>query len=123
MRIPGFSHLVALTMLKALFLEDPEPLEALREALSIYAHSFGDWSEHTSAMHQYALWTALEAEGLGANLQHYNPLIDRKAQEHWKIPAEWRLRSQLVFGGKVADAGEKEFKPVEGVRLFVHGAK
>lgn len=74
-------------------------------------------------MHQYALWTALEAEGFGASLQHYQPLIDRKAQEHWNIPVEWRLRAQLVFGGKVADAAarEKEFKPVEESRLFVYG--
>lgn len=27
------------------------------------------WSEHSSGMHQYAVWTALEAEGLGCNLQ------------------------------------------------------
>ncbi|KAJ4363940.1 putative nitroreductase [Neocucurbitaria cava] len=107
----------------ALFLEDPEPVEALRKGFPIFAHHFGDWSEHTSAMHQFALWTALEAEGLGASLQHYNPIIDIKAQEHWNIPVDWKLRSQLVFGGKVADAGEKEFKPVEGTRLFVHGAK
>lgn len=110
-------------MFQALFLEDPEPVEALRKGFPIYAHHFGDWSEHTSAMHQFALWTALEAEGLGASLQHYNPIIDLKAQEHWNIPVDWKLRAQLVFGGKVADAGEKEFKPVEGTRLFVHGAK
>jgi hypothetical protein len=105
-----------------LFWEDPAPVRALQEAYPLYAHHFPDWSEHTSAMHQYALWVALEAEGFGANLQHYNPIIDRKAQENWNIPLDWKLRAQLVFGGKVADAGEKTFKPVEGERLFVYGA-
>jgi len=106
-----------------LFYEDPEPVEGLRKAFPIYAHHFGDWSEHTSAMHQYALWVALEAEGLGANLQHYNPLIDQKAAEKWNIPLEWKLRAQLVFGGRAGEPGEKKFEDVQGKRLFVHGAK
>ncbi|KAJ4375993.1 putative nitroreductase [Neocucurbitaria cava] len=105
-----------------LFYEDPEPVENLRKAFPLYAHHFGDWSEHTNAMHQYALWVALEAEGLGANLQHYNPIIDQKAASHWNIPLEWKLRSQLVFGGRAGEAGEKQFQQVEGKRLFVHGA-
>jgi len=50
-------------------------------------------------MHQYMLWTALEAEGCGANLQHYNPIIDIKAKDHWKVPMDWSLKGQLVFGG------------------------
>lgn len=74
-------------------------------------------------MHQYALWVALEAEGFGANLQHYNPLIDPKAAEHWKIPLEWKLLSQLVFGGRAGGPGEKTHKETFGERLFVHGAK
>jgi predicted oxidoreductase (fatty acid repression mutant protein) len=111
-----------LTHHKVLFFEDPEPVENLRKQFPIYAHHFGDWSEHTNAMHQYALWVALEAEGFGANLQHYNPIVDQKVQQHYEIPLEWKLRGQLVFGGKVADAGEKQFAPLEK-RVFVHGAK
>ncbi|KAF2748227.1 Nitroreductase [Sporormia fimetaria CBS 119925] len=105
-----------------LFFEDPEPVQALEKAFPIYAHHFPTWSEHTSAMHQFALWTALEAAGLGANLQHYNPIVDRKVQEHWNIPLEWKLRAQLVFGGRAGEPGDKDFKPLEQ-RLFVHGAK
>jgi predicted oxidoreductase (fatty acid repression mutant protein) len=56
-------------------------------------------SEHSNAMHQFTMWTALEAEGLGCNLQHYNPLIDNKAKEHWGLDMEWSLKAQLVFGG------------------------
>ena len=74
-------------------------------------------------MHQYFLWVALEAEGLGANLQHYNPLVDQKTQQHYNIPLEWKLRSQLVFGGKTGSAPEpKEKLPLEK-KVFVHGAK
>jgi predicted oxidoreductase (fatty acid repression mutant protein) len=68
------------------------------------------------------MWVALEAEGLGANLQHYNPIVDRKVQEHWNIPVDWKLRAQLVFGGRAGEPGKKEFKPVEE-RLFIHGGR
>lgn len=70
-------------------------------------------------MLQHVIWVALEAEGLGANLQHYNPLIDAKVAEQWKLPAEWKLSAQLVFGGKTGDAGDKTFIPVEErVKVF-----
>lgn len=72
-------------------------------------------------MHQYALWCALEAEGLGANLQHYNPIIDQKVAKAWSVPESWVLRAEMVIGGRVAEAGEKTFKPVEE-RFLVHGA-
>jgi uncharacterized protein len=64
-------------------------------------------------MHALVLWTALEAEGLGANLQHYNPLIDDGVVKKWGVPTEWKLTAQLVFGTPVGDAGEKTFKPLE----------
>jgi Predicted oxidoreductase related to nitroreductase len=83
---------------------------------------FPIWASHSTAMLQFAVWTALEAEGLGANLQHYNPLVDQKVQETWKVPANWKLSAQLVFGGKaVPDAGEKTFQPLEQ-KLKVYGA-
>lgn len=71
-------------------------------------------------MHQFILWAGLEAEGFGANLQHYNPVVDRKVQEHWKIPLDWSLKAQLVFGGRVDSPPEKTFKSIEG-RVFVYG--
>jgi predicted oxidoreductase (fatty acid repression mutant protein) len=83
----------------------------------MYAHQFGDWSEHTNAMHQYALWVALEAEGFGANLQHYNQVIDQKAAQHWNIPLEYKLRAQLVFGGHAGGPPEKTFQDTFGKRL------
>lgn len=64
-------------------------------------------------MLQLVTWTALETEGLGANLQHYNPLIDEKVAATWDVPADWKLHAQLVFGSKAAPAGEKTFMPVE----------
>ncbi|KAF2432096.1 nitroreductase family protein [Tothia fuscella] len=103
-----------------LFFEDPEPIQRLQKAFALYADKFPQWSEHTSAMHQYVLWAGLESEGFGANLQHYNPVVDQAAQNEWKIPQEWSLKAQLVFGGKVGQPGDKSFEPLEK-RVFFHG--
>ena len=68
-------------------------------------------------MHQFYLWTALEAEGFGANLQHYNPLPDVRAAETFNIPKEWVLKAQLVFGTPKSGARE-ELKPREQKKSF-----
>ncbi len=58
--------------------------------------------------------------GVGANLQHYNPVIDAQVAQTWNVPANWTLRAQLVFGGIGAPAGEKTFAPIDE-RLKVFG--
>lgn len=66
-----------------------------------------------------AVWTGLEALGFGANLQHYNPLIDAGVAKQWDLPSDWRLIAQLVFGAPEAQAGEKVQKPAEErVKVF-----
>lgn len=104
-----------------LFYEDPDPVDQLKRNIAQYAEHFGTWSEQTNAMNQFAVWTALDAEGLGANLQHYNPLIDQRVADEWKIPQTWALRAQLVFGNRTGPELEpKEKKDVES-KLFIHG--
>jgi predicted oxidoreductase (fatty acid repression mutant protein) len=94
----------------------------MQEKFALYADRFPVWAGHSDAMHQFAIWTALEAEGLGCSLQHYNPLIDEKVRSAWGVSAEWELSAQLVFGAPVGDAGAKAFLPVEGERFTVFGA-
>ncbi len=103
-----------------LFFEDQSVVRGLQERFPSYAANFPVWAEHADAMHQYAVWTTLAAAGVGANLQHYNPLIDDAVAQNWSIPADWTLRAQLVFGGIAAPAGEKQFAPLED-RFRVHG--
>ena len=45
-------------------------------------------------MVQYAVWTTLAAAGIGANLQHYNPLPDAAIAKEWNLPESWLLRAQ-----------------------------
>lgn len=103
-----------------LFFEDQNVVKHLQENFAPYADRFPTWSEHTNAMHQYVIWTALASLDIGANLQHYNPVIDEEVAKAWNIDPSWTLIAQMVFGGIEQPAGDKEFEPVEK-RLKVYG--
>ncbi|MED3785933.1 nitroreductase family protein [Peribacillus frigoritolerans] len=96
-----------------LFFEDESVVKSLQEQFATYADNFPIWSQQTSGMHQLVVWTALEAEGLGATLQHYNPLIDDEVKNEWNVPSNWKLIAQMPFGNPTAQPGDKEFKPLE----------
>ena len=96
-----------------LFFEDESVVKSLQEQFATYADNFPIWSQQTSGMHQLVVWTALEAEGLGATLQHYNPLIDDEVKKEWNVPNNWKLIAQMPFGNPTAQPGDKEFKPLE----------
>ena len=102
-----------------LFFEDFAPLEAAKAGAGSYADKFGDWSNHTSGMHQLAVWTMLEDAGFGASLQHYNTIIDDEVKETWRINKEWKLIAQMPFGVPTAEPGEKEFGSIaERMQVF-----
>ncbi len=104
-----------------LFFEDQNVVSYLQNNFALYANKFPIWSEQTNAMHQYVIWTALATLNIGANLQHYNPLIDAQVASTWNIDSSWDLVAQMVFGSIEQPAGEKEFEPLEK-RLKVFGA-
>lgn len=103
-----------------LFFEDKGVVRSMQEAAPLYVDKFPIWSHQTSAMHQYVIWTALASLDIGANLQHYNPVIDQKVAEEWSIAEDWELNAQMVFGAIEQPAGDKAFKPVEE-RMKVFG--
>ena len=104
-----------------LLFEDMSVVEGLQAQFPAYAENFPIWADHANAMIQYALWTTLATLKVGANLQHYNPVIDDAVAKTWNIPSNWKLRAQLVFGGIGAPAGEKEYAPIED-RFVSYGA-
>ncbi|KAK2838285.1 hypothetical protein FQN49_006433 [Arthroderma sp. PD_2] len=102
-----------------LFYEDPTVIPGLCEKFPQYKDQFPIWAHHSNAMHQYFLWTTLESLGLGASLQHYNPIIDEKVAETFSLPSEWMLVAQMPFGVPTASPKEKTFDPVEPrIRVF-----
>ncbi|KAL8748640.1 MAG: hypothetical protein Q9199_008127 [Rusavskia elegans] len=107
-----------------LFYEDTDSVREFQNKFKTYEDKFPGWSEQTNGMHQYHIWTALETEGLGVNLQHYNPLIDVRLETEYKVPSTWNLKAQMVFGKPTSGPAveNKEFKPVEE-RMKVYGAK
>lgn len=102
-----------------LFFEDQDVVKGLQEQMELYKDNFPIWSEQASGMLQYVVWTALEVEGLGATLQHYNPLIDEEVRKKWGVPENWLLRGQMPFGKPEGPAGDKEYQPLEErVKVF-----
>lgn len=92
-----------------LFFEDQSVIKGLQENVPLYADNFPVWAEQSNGMAQYATWMALAAEGIGANLQHYNPVIDEAVAAKWAIPANWKLRAQMPFGSIENAADAKDY--------------
>ena len=96
-----------------LFYEDQQVVKKLQEQFPRYQANFPVWSEHASAMHQFAVWMLLEEAGFGASLQHYNPLIDEVVAETWNISPEWKMIAQMPFGVISSEPDKKMFGPLE----------
>ena len=102
-----------------LFFEDQTTVEKMQSSFPFYAGKFPVWSQHTNAMHQIIIWSAFESEGLGASLQHYNPIVDEAVHREWLVPENWILVAQMPFGKPLGVPGAKEFSDVEArIKVF-----
>lgn len=81
-----------------LFFDETATVKKMQEDYALYADNFPIWAQQSNGMLQFAIWTALTNMGLGANLQHYNPLIDEKIKALFAVPASWKLIAQMPFG-------------------------
>jgi predicted oxidoreductase (fatty acid repression mutant protein) len=113
-RLQGFRDGVG----TVLFFENQKTIQTMQENAPSYKEQFPFWSHQGSAMLQYATWMSLTAEGIGASLQHYNPIIDVEVKQTWDIPAEWSLVAQMPFGEPNEQPGERTFLPFEDVVKF-----
>lgn len=104
-RIEGFAKGAG----TVLFFEDQDVVKSLQAQFPLYADNFPIWSEQSSGMAQLAVWTVLANAGIGASLQHYNPLINAGVSKTWDVPASWTLRAQMPFGSNEAPFPEKAF--------------
>lgn len=102
-----------------LFFEDTNALETVKNKFPLYKDNFSIWAEQANGMLQYAVWTMLAAAGIGASLQHYNPLIDAKVKQMWNLPDFWQLKAQMPFGGIKTPPVDKTFVPIaERLKVF-----
>ncbi|KAF7977975.1 hypothetical protein HWV62_1801 [Athelia sp. TMB] len=103
-----------------LFFEDSTPLDALAKQIPPLAPHFPMWSANAAGMLQFAVWAALEAEGLGASLQHHaarSPEIAAGIRSAFALPEAWKSTGLMPFGVPVGPPGHlgrgKTFKPIE----------
>lgn len=96
-----------------LFFENWKIVEELQARFPTYKDNFPLWAYQANAMAEYLVWTALAERGIGASLQHYNPLIDEAVHHAFQIPAHWKLIAQMPFGVKGGEPGPKTFVPIE----------
>ncbi len=102
-----------------LFFEDQETVTGLQTKYPKYAHNYPDWSMQSSGILQYIIWTALSSVNIGASLQHYTEIINEYVTLQYNIPRNWKLISQMPFGGIVAEPEEKTFLPLsERMRIY-----
>lgn len=101
-----------------LFFESSDMISAMQDQIPVYAANLPTWAMQANGMLQFAVWTALEDLGLGANLQHYNPIIDESIKKIFYLPDSWDLVAQLVFGEILEPAPPIEKIPT-GVRVKI----
>ncbi|KAK5101091.1 hypothetical protein LTS08_004697 [Lithohypha guttulata] len=86
---------------------------------------FDQWNTHSQGMLQIHTWDALELEGLGANVQHFDflPGFAQVVKDNWKLSEDWNLHAQMVFGKPTGGPGPKSFDDIDGKRLLIFGDK
>ena len=102
-----------------LYFYDEEVVGALQKKFPTYADNFPVWANQANGMLQINIWTGLIELGIGANLQHYNPVIDSLVQEMFEVPKSWKLIAQMPFGGIVTELDPKEKENIADRVMFV----
>lgn len=101
-----------------LFFDDDAVIDNFKQQFAAYASAFDNFAAHGQGIAQANVWNALAEQKIGANLQHYNPIIDADVKAKWNVPESWRLVAQMVFGGIAAPAGDQERQPAsERIRV------
>ena len=91
-----------------LFFYDRSVVEALQEQFPLYADHFPVWANQANGMLQLAVWCGLRELGIGASLQHYNPVINEAVRKLVHVPDNYVLVAQMPFGGIVSEPKPKD---------------
>jgi predicted oxidoreductase (fatty acid repression mutant protein) len=96
-----------------LYFDETAVTAALADQFPTYRDNFPVWAQQANGMLQFAVWTALEQAGLGASLQHYNPLIDAAVKSAFSLPDSWQLVAEMPFGVPTGMPAEKQTQAAE----------
>lgn len=91
-----------------LYFIDTDTVKALQEQFPAYAANFPIWANQANGMLQINIWSALRELEVGANVQHYNPVIDDAVKKLFDVPESYQLVAQMPFGGIAAEPDPKE---------------
>ena len=95
-----------------LYFYDTDVVKGMQEQFPGYADNFPVWANQANGMLQISIWTALRELGVGANVQHYNPVIDDAVKKLFDVPESYKLLAQMPFGGIAA---QPDAKPAEDI--------
>ncbi|KAJ6134465.1 hypothetical protein N7523_000787 [Penicillium sp. IBT 18751x] len=95
-----------------IFWERGQTTQEAAETHKATGHMFAEWGDHSQGIHQILVWTALELEGVGANLQHMNaiPPIEAAIKKFAGVPDDYTLKAHLNYGDEQAAHPEKPEK-------------
>ena len=102
-----------------LYFIDMKTVHDLETAHPLYKDNFYGWAKDENAMLQLVIWSALSESGLGANLQHYNPVIDEVVSNRYNVNPDWKLVAQMPFGGTEGEFTLKEKLDIDS-RVIIH---
>lgn len=102
-----------------LFFDDQEIIDDFSNQFALYKDNFPIFAAHGMGILQGNVWYQFTEAGIGASLQHYNPLIDEEVKKRWNIPDSWKLTAQMPFGKIESGAGDKQFNDIENrIKIF-----
>lgn len=96
-----------------LYFYDKNVVQGLQERFPMYANNFPVWANQANGMLQFTIWSGLAEIGVGANLQHYNPIIDKRVKEIFNIPENYEFIAQMPFGSIELEAPLKEKENID----------
>ena len=82
-----------------LYFIDKSIISKQEKQMPLYAADFMNWAFQSSAILQFMIWCTLAEKNIGANIQHYNPLINDTVKKAFNLNKNWELVAQMPFGG------------------------
>ncbi len=96
-----------------LYFQDTAVTDKLINAFPLYKNMFPEWAQQENGMLQINIWQSFADHGIGASLQHYNPLIDEAVKARYNIPASWRVIAEMPFGVFAGKPDDKAKQKIE----------